>query len=224
MHPIVHAAADLLLGASCPGCSAPGWGVCQECRAALLTPVREIQRDLPVPLIAACAYRPLLAHIIPRYKDDGALHLDRFLGGLLARSVEALGPPPDARLVAVPSLARVVRARGFDHAGRLAEVAARRAGLAVAPKALRRSDAGLDQRGLTRQERALNLHGSMLAADPGRPVVVVDDVATTGSSLREAIRALLAAGVTVLGAAVIADAQKPVDSPAESPPHASGWR
>lgn len=38
------------------------------------------------------------------------------------------------------------------------------------------------------------------------PVIVVDDVVTTGASLSETVRSLTAVGVAVLGAAVVADA------------------
>lgn len=208
MRDLLAAAADLLLGASCPGCDAPGWGLCRQCRSALDVPVHEIRRGLHVPLVAACPYRPILAHVVPRYKDDGALHLDRCLGAFLARSVAALKPPADARLVPVASLPSTVRERGFDHAARLAHVAARLTGTRVA-RSLARRRTGEDQRGLGRADRQANLAGSMIGANPGHPVIVVDDVATTGASLREAVRALRAAGAEVIGAAVIADAQKP---------------
>lgn len=216
--PLLDAAADLLLGASCPGCASPGWGVCVTCREALSGPVRRVDRGLDVATVASCHYRPILNHVVPRYKDDGAIHLARDLGDLLARAVADLRPPAGALLVPVPSLARVVRARGFDHAGRLATVAARRTGLRAGRRVLTRSDGGLDQRGLTRDQRARNLHGSMTARNPGVPVVIVDDIATTGASLREALRALRAADVVVLGAAVVADADKPVGSLGDSAP------
>lgn len=218
VRPFLDAAADLLLGASCPGCGSPGWGLCPTCRDALAGPVRRIDRRLDVTLLAACHYRPILNHVVPRYKDDGAIHLARDLGGLLSRAVLAHAPPPDTVLVPVPSLSRVVRSRGFDHAGRLAAVAARRTGLRPGRGVLSRSDGGLDQRGLTREQRAANLSGSMSARNPGVPVIVVDDVATTGASLREAVRALRGAGVRVLGAAVVADADKPPDSLLDSAP------
>ncbi|WP_162274502.1 ComF family protein [Tessaracoccus flavus] len=206
MRSLLDAAADLLLGASCPACSRPGWGLCRDCTEALVMPVRVLDRGLPVPLYAACPYRPLLQRVVPSYKDDGALHLARPLGSLLARAVAAHDLPSGTRLVPVPSLPAAVRARGFDHAAALCAEAARVSGIPMARRVLRRSGRGRDQRGLSRAARQANLADSMLARDPGVPVLLIDDVATTGASLREALRALQAAGVVVVGAAVLADA------------------
>lgn len=200
---LLNAAADLLLGARCPGCSAPGWGVCPLCRARLTAspPERFLLRGLPV--TAAAPYHPLLEHIIPRYKDDGALHLERLLAVLLAVAVGEHDPPAGTLLVPVPSLARAVRQRGFDHGRRLAARAARAADLHTRPL-LHRKGAGADQADLGRAARYLNLRHSMWATATAAPVLLVDDVATTGASLREANRALTAAGVSVIGAAVVA--------------------
>jgi len=70
-----------------------------------------------------------------------------------------------------------------------------------------------DQHALGREDRTRNLARSMRAtALPGSPVVVVDDVVTTGSTVREAARALASQGdVEVLGAAalVVADEGAP---------------
>lgn len=205
MRIFLDAAADLLLGASCPGCGAPGWGVCPGCRSELDRPVRTLTRGLPFPVVAACPYRPVLAQVLPRYKDDGALHLEGVLGLLLGRGVAALSPPADAVVVPVPSRPAAVRRRGYDHANRLAVVAARRVGITTA-RLLTRAGTGTDQAGLGRLDRSANLAGSMRAMPCGRPVVIVDDITTTGASLREAARALAAAGVRLIGAAVVADA------------------
>jgi len=66
-----------------------------------------------------------------------------------------------------------------------------------------------DQSGLTSVQRAANLHGAMRAT-PGPPVrvVVVDDVVTTGATLVEAARALVAQGHHVVGAAVLGATQR----------------
>ena len=46
----------------------------------------------------------------------------------------------------------------------------------------------------------------MQARIRGGQAVLIDDIVTTGASLREASRALAAAGVAVVGAAIIANA------------------
>lgn len=158
-----------------------------------------------MPVVAANPYRPVLEHAIPAYKDDGALHLTRFLGGRLALAVRALGPPPETVLVPVPSLPAAVRRRGFDHAATLARSAAGETGLRWRRWLVRRRT-GMDQSVLGRGERRANVTGSMGArGGAGQVVVLVDDVVTTGSTVIEACRALEEAGALVWGAAVIGD-------------------
>ncbi|MBO0892428.1 MAG: hypothetical protein J2P14_16040, partial [Acidothermales bacterium] len=67
-----------------------------------------------------------------------------------------------------------------------------------------------DQAGLDARARAANLAGALAvragcaAAVRGRPVIVVDDVLTTGATLAECARALSAAGAFVVAGAVLA--------------------
>jgi predicted amidophosphoribosyltransferase len=62
-----------------------------------------------------------------------------------------------------------------------------------------------DSAGLDPTARGANLGGAMTARPPaGCTAVLVDDIATTGTTLREATRALRAAGWRVVGAAVVA--------------------
>lgn len=203
MHPLVLAAADLLLGASCAGCGAPAWTLCPVCRAGLeAEQCQLVTRDhLDVRVVAAGDYRPLLKHVVPRWKDDGALHLTSLLASRVALAVRELDPESSAILVPVPSLAHAIRARGFDHSLALARATARRLGR-PARALLRRRPTGRDQRSLGRVERHRNMAGSMTSRPEARPVILVDDVVTTGASLDEAVRALRSAGVTVVGAAV----------------------
>lgn len=218
VHSLFHAATDLLLGATCPGCNRPGWGLCARCRQHLDPHPELIDRGLDIPLAAAAQYRPILEHVIPRYKDDGAWHLGAPLGDLLADAVAALDPPDDALLVPVPSLPSAVRTRGIDHAAQLASRAARRLGLR-SRRLLVRRQVGADQHGLARAQRNANLAHTMQAARTTGPLVLIDDVATSGASLREAVRALRRAGNTLVGAAVVAQAEKlPQHSAKARPP------
>lgn len=224
----MDAAAHLFLGASCPACGRGGFSVCPACRAALWEqPARLVSRPgLTVPVAAANDYRPHLASIVPRFKDEGAWHLGGLLAGRLAVAVARLQPPGRVVLVPVPSLPAAVRARGFDHSRTLARLTARALGARWA-SALRRDRIGRDQRRLGRADRRTNLRGSMAAVPgpvlpPGCAVVLCDDVVTTGATLVEAVRCLRSAGVAVLGAAVVADADRPGrdsgDTPAGSAP------
>ena len=102
-----------------------------------------------------------------------------------------------------------MRARGHDHALRLARAAAA-AGGGRAAALLVPARAVADQGGLGAQERAANLAGALRVRRPlhGLPVVVVDDVVTTGATLVEAARALREGGAAVRGCAVLAATQR----------------
>ena len=63
-----------------------------------------------------------------------------------------------------------------------------------------------DQAGLDARDPRANLAGGFRLRrrlPAGQPVVLVDDLVTTGSSLTEAARVLRRAGVAVLGAATV---------------------
>ena len=135
------------------------------------------------------------------------------LGAALAASVGALPIAGPARaglvLVPVPSRSAMVRARGHDPTARIAAVAAAHLGPGTAvARLLRQARPVADQSGLGAQDRVRNLDGALRvrqrAGVRGRPVVVVDDLVTTGASVAEAARALRAEGFAVVGAAVVA--------------------
>ena len=121
-------------------------------------------------------------------------------------------------LVPVPSRPGSARARGHDPTAAMTRRAARRLradGYDVRAAALLRSRAGvIDQAGLGAADRSVNLAGSMHCPTSGlrrlarrcpqASVVVCDDVITTGSTLREAQRALESVGLGVLGVAAVA--------------------
>ena len=198
---------DLVLPRDCAGCSAPGRTLCARCAPALAgRPVHARPTPAPdglPPLVAAAAYDGVVRSLLLAHKERGRLALAAPLGQALAGAAAVHGR--GALLVPVPSSSAAVRARGHDHARRLAATAARRLGARVLP-VLVHARGVEDQSGLDAAARAANLAGALQARRPldGLVVVVVDDVVTTGATLAEAARALTAAGATVRGAAVVA--------------------
>ena len=111
----------------------------------------------------------------------------------LARSVP--GAAPD--LVApVPLHPRRLRERGFSPAAELARAVAREAGAPVRARAARAAARHARARPRSRaRERRRNVAGAFAAREPAPARVwLVDDVATTGSTLAEAAAALRRAG------------------------------
>ena len=223
---------DLALGGSCVGCGRPGRLLCARCRSTLPGEPRRVRPqpcpDGLAPAFAVAEYADLVRRMILLHKERQVFGLARPLGQLLAAAVRA-GTVPGARtlLVPVPSRAAVVRARGHDPLLRMVRVAAaglRAGGTDVTVACLlRQRDVVADQAGLGASERARNLSERM-AARPDRlralartkvPVtaIVCDDVLTTGSTAREAQRALEAVGVPVAAVCCVAATRKRVPLP-----------
>jgi ComF family protein len=103
-------------------------------------------------------------------------------------------------LVPVPLHPRRRRERGFNQSELIAEALARRRGLRLAPAALVRRRDTSAQAGLTAAARRANVEGAFAvrqrARVAGKPVVLVDDVFTTGATARGCARVLREAGAT----------------------------
>lgn len=196
-------AASVLWPVECAGCGALDVAVCPSCRLLLLEGlVRESLDGLP--LVAAAEYAGPVRALIGSLKEHGGRAEARALGAGLALALAAL---PRAELVLVPSSREGMRRRGFDPVA----LVARAAGLR--PGGLRQTasaGAGGAQKERTVVERESAAHGSLVLPKRvartlvGARVVVVDDVVTSGATVREAVRALRAAGCEPVGIAAVA--------------------
>ena len=203
-------AADLLLGATCPGCGTPGWRICPDCRAQLgRSSAFEIDRLLEGFPCASAArvYEGRVRRLISAHKERHARGATSVLGALLAEAVAHRWFEGPVTLVPVPSSRSAVRERGYDSVRLLADAAVRtlsRNGCQVrVVAALRHVRLLEDQASLDSAARWENLKGAMAARPVHGSVLVVDDVCTTGATLAEACRALRAAGAVDCGAATI---------------------
>ncbi|GLY34915.1 hypothetical protein Amsp01_009390 [Amycolatopsis sp. NBRC 101858] len=145
-------------------------------------------------------------------QSPGAAHRSagvREPGWTSAPSARARVAAPAVRsicLVPAPSRRSAARVRGGPHVERLAVAAAsvlaeRGFEVAVAP-ALELTGGARDAVGLDRAERVANLAGRLRFREAGRPppgfpVVVLDDVITTGATAAACVRALAGEGIEV---------------------------
>ncbi len=213
------AAADLVVGADCAGCGAPGLDWCGTCaRSTRPTPRLIDDRSADLTVAAATENHGALARVLVAWKDRGRHRLTPALGHLLACSVLAVtADGDDVALVPVPTSRAQVRRRGHDPvldltvaaAETLASVGVRAQTMAL----LRRTRPTRDQVGLSLTERHANVAGAFAVSTDGLArlvrsgadrLVVVDDIWTTGSSAREAVRALRRGGARADTVAVVA--------------------
>jgi ComF family protein len=151
---------------------------------------------------------------IARTLVHGLKYRDRLdLAGWMARWMLRAGSDLIAEatvVVPIPLHRRRLWWRRFNQSGELARVIAGAAGKPFAPLALARVRPTAQQVGLSASERDRNVRGAFqvpVAAKmevAGRRVLLVDDVLTTGATVRAATRALLRAGAVAVDVLVFA--------------------
>lgn len=224
--------ARVVVPVACAGCGAPDEPWCAACRAALGAPVRcesgapRLDRldGRPVLPVWACApYVGAVRAAVVAWKDRGRADLDPGMRAVLASASRRLAPSlagvlagRELLVVPVPSSAAAVRRRGADLVGGLAGAVAaelRRSGVPARSLPALRRRGGADQVGLGARARRRNLAGRLRArqglALAGRPVLLVDDVLTTGASLAACEEVLGRSGACVLAALVLAATPPP---------------
>ena len=178
-------------------CGAQGPAPCERC-AAELRPAP----SLPAPpgvggCTALLAYdgagRELVARLKYRNARSSVPFLARGMAAILRAEVDTPGGLPGIDVVTwAPTTPARRRARGFDQARLLARAVARELGVPCRP--LLRRQPGPAQTGRDAAARHAGPAFSSLRPVPGRRVLLVDDVVTTGATVAAAAQALRAAG------------------------------
>jgi competence protein ComFC len=195
-------------GAECSRC-----GRFLDTRAAEPKCARCLRKEPPYSIHRSCgAYGGTLKDVILLFKYRRYAPLSRPLAGFAA---DCLGP--DDRLwrnadglVPVPLHPARHRERGFNQSRLLARELGRLRGIAVLDGCLVKTRNAPAQAGLKAAEREKNVRKVYAARRPdrvrGRTLVLVDDVTTTGATLRECARVLIEAGAKEVRAITLAQA------------------
>jgi ComF family protein len=138
---------------------------------------------------------------LERFKYGLRAEFAPLLANWMIEPLQSLDPAGTGILVPIPLHPVRERERGFNQSEKLAVEIAKVTGHAVATNLLRRHRQTTTQTRLTKEERARNVHGAFVATDtslPKAPLILVDDVATTGATLIAAAGALMPKGPTDL--------------------------
>ena len=227
---------DFLLPATCPLCFKPlesgaGTGFCTDCQQRIPPlPVASCRRcALPYPadlcddhlcgiclaehnppferVLAAGIYDEALREAIHRFKYRGKINLDRPLANLLKTRLSGLEPPD--LVMPVPLHDRRLRQRTYNQSALLARLLAKSLDRPLEQRQLVRHRDTPQQQGQSAAERKLNLKNAFAMNRPlsGETVLLVDDVLTTGATVRECCRVLLGNGAGKVTVAVLARAR-----------------
>ncbi|HHB90302.1 MAG TPA: ComF family protein [Anaerolineae bacterium] len=220
---------DLFFPPKCVYCGRLGDYLCRPCRDEAQPIGREVcircgnpmtvrsvchlcRRDPPDPLRGIRGvffYKGPISQSIRSLKYHGVQELATILGMFLVDYLRE-HPIPIDMLIPVPLHAQRLAARGFNQSELLAQTITRTLGIPTRNDILRRVRATQSQTHLNRVQRQQNVAG---AFEPypgvdlrGRSVLLIDDVATTGATLRACAQPLARAGAAEIWALTVARA------------------
>lgn len=226
---VFEKAIGLIAPPDCLGCGIEGKSLCASCSAveilpygercfgcgAISTRCRTCQRcrrgGAPRYVWVATDYADLAKEILQVYKFSHHRSCANQLAELmhdilLTYNSDSDLDKTDYLVVGVPTATTRVRERGFDHAKLLAQRLASLQGLDHSPALVRLGQSR--QLGAKRQTRLSQKDHSYYVRDTqavaGRNILLIDDVVTTGATLKIAAKALRAAGAKRIDGLVFA--------------------
>jgi ComF family protein len=191
--------------AKCASCALPLTGgegdrlLCIEC---LIDPLPVVWNE------AWGHYRGGLQRLLAAFKFRRHDFLDQALAALLESTLRLRGDLAFDRLLPVPMHRRKERRRGYNQAELLARALAGRLAIPCKPSLLTKSEERTSQSTLPREARKANVRDLFHASSDvaGRSLLLIDDICTTGETLRACAAELTRAGAGRVCAITVAKA------------------
>lgn len=208
---------EVFLESRCTFCNRPtADNLCEYCHLRLfshqLTPNDRLKRYQTESIFAWGRYDGQLKRAIALMKYEQKPQIAEFLGTLLGKAwldSELIKQYAKIAVVPIPMHHQKQRLRGFNQAEIIARRFCRATGYRLQTKVLIRTKATAAMFDLKSiQERARNLDGAIKVSSqlPKHPVLLIDDIHTTGTTIREASKVLQQNQIRVIGVAVAAKA------------------
>lgn len=190
---------QLLFPGRCFGCQKLGPSICSDCRSSWHSHYYRTKFD-SLTVHSSLLYTPTASKIILAAKESGMKKADELIIDALCLALQRSKLDTRvSRLVPIPSSKLSQRRRGRSFIVDLVEGISHKTGIEMID-CLELSRRVKDQSGLHRQERATNLAGAFrLSSQVRGELILVDDVVTTGATLREAFRAVNSQGIHAIG-------------------------
>lgn len=218
---------NLLFPKFCFGCHREGCYLCQDCKSILeLSDFHQILKTEELDdLYFSTEYKnPLLKNLIQNFKYQPFIkELSLSLSSLIIEHFQLLDNPPlfyreksNFILTPVPLEKRRLRWRGFNQAEEIAKKLSEFLEIPLVNDILIKKRETLPQVKLSNEERKENVSKAFYCRNQekikGKNILLVDDIYTTGSTMREAAKVLKTSGAKKIIGIVIARAKPGQDS------------
>lgn len=222
IHNTLSQLTQLFLANTCPLCErSTGEVLCQACCHQMVSchtaKTKLSPRQFPqsnnntLTVLTWGKYHGLLKQALTLLKYGHQAELGIWLGVQLGnywRTCQTLSTWQHAVVVPIPLHRERQLQRGYNQAELIAKGFCRATGLSLAPHGLIRTKRTLAMHSLGVQERKANLHGAFQIGknlpSTSRPILLIDDIYTTGSTALAATVVLRTAGYTDIGITAVA--------------------
>ncbi|MEJ5230211.1 ComF family protein [Pseudothermotoga sp. U03pept] len=167
--------------------------ICEKCMAELSNgPITLREKDEFFEAYFYGRYESKLRELILLYKNAHHWRLHEILALFIVKTIERY-PSVAQSITWVPSSLFSLEERGFDTMLLIAQAVSRKIHIPI--KSVLQSSSRSNKRGMTRQERRNSVKGSFLAfRGVNEDIALIDDVFTTGSTVKECAKVLKEAG------------------------------